>query len=95
MPGAAGANLILKRSQNRTVSVRGEGPTVSHRSKMMKLEKKELEIRFIPVLCGAPLIYAQTHGFFKRNGLSVNLQSKNILILNVSPKKSTKKNFIS
>ena len=37
------------------------------------LEKTHLEIRFIPVRCSAPLVYAHTHGFFERNGLRVNL----------------------
>ncbi|MEE8470412.1 MAG: ABC transporter substrate-binding protein [Dehalococcoidia bacterium] len=39
-----------------------------------KLEKLEIEISFIPILCSAPLIYAHSHGFFERNGLSVNLK---------------------
>ncbi|MFW9996718.1 MAG: ABC transporter substrate-binding protein, partial [Candidatus Odinarchaeota archaeon] len=39
------------------------------------IEKSDLDIRFIPILCSAPLIYAQSHGFFQRNGLNVNLHS--------------------
>ena len=38
------------------------------------LEKTELEIRFIPIVCSAPLIYAHSHGFFEANGLHVDLR---------------------
>ncbi len=38
-----------------------------------KLEKEELKIAFIPIICSAPLIYAHSHGFFEKNGLSVKL----------------------
>ncbi|MCK4304086.1 MAG: ABC transporter substrate-binding protein, partial [Candidatus Eisenbacteria sp.] len=38
-----------------------------------KLEKPELEISFIPIICSAPLIYAHSHGYFSRNGLAVKL----------------------
>jgi len=38
-------------------------------------EKTDLEIRFIPIVCSAPLIYAHEHGFFEKNGLKVNLKS--------------------
>ncbi|MDM8526795.1 ABC transporter substrate-binding protein [Anaerolineales bacterium HSG24] len=41
---------------------------------MIKLEKNELEICFIPILCSAPLIYAHSHGFFAKNNLTVNLK---------------------
>ncbi len=41
---------------------------------MDELEKEELEIRFIPIVCSTPLIYAQSHGFFEKNGLKVNLK---------------------
>lgn len=37
-------------------------------------EKTELEIRFIPITCAAPLLYAHSHGLFERNGLQVNLK---------------------
>ncbi|MEI6036169.1 MAG: ABC transporter substrate-binding protein, partial [Verrucomicrobiae bacterium] len=39
------------------------------------LEKTSLEIAFLPILCAAPLLYAQTHGYFSRNGLDVSLIS--------------------
>ena len=39
-----------------------------------EIEKPELEISFIPILCSAPLIYAHCHGFFQRNGLTVDLR---------------------
>ncbi len=38
-----------------------------------ELEKSELRISFIPIICSAPLIYAHSHGFFRKNGLTVNL----------------------
>lgn len=38
------------------------------------LEKPELDIAFIPIICAAPLIYAHSHGYFEENGLSVNLR---------------------
>ncbi|MHA2295424.1 MAG: ABC transporter substrate-binding protein [Candidatus Hodarchaeales archaeon] len=38
------------------------------------IEKRDLEIRFIPIVCSTPLIYAQSHGFFEKNGLNVNLE---------------------
>lgn len=38
-----------------------------------KLEKTDLEIVFIPILCSAPLIYAHSHGYFERHGLQVTL----------------------
>jgi PAS domain S-box-containing protein len=37
------------------------------------LEKPEVSVAFIPVLCAAPLLYAKTHGFFAKNGLDVTL----------------------
>ena len=37
------------------------------------LEKPKLEISFLPILCAAPLLYAQMHGYFTRNGLDVTL----------------------
>ena len=38
-----------------------------------ELEKPELRISFIPIICSAPLIYAHSHGFFEKNGLTVSL----------------------
>lgn len=43
-------------------------------SKALNIEKPELEIRFIPIICSAPLIYAHSHGFLEKNGLRVNLK---------------------
>jgi len=37
------------------------------------LEKPEVSIAFIPILCSAPLLYAETHGYFAKNGLEVTL----------------------
>ena len=37
------------------------------------LEKRDLKISFIPIVCSAPLIYAHSHGFFEKNGLDVEL----------------------
>ena len=37
------------------------------------LEKPEVNMAFIPILCSAPLLYAKTHGYFARNGLDVTL----------------------
>jgi len=37
------------------------------------LERAELTISFIPVICAAPLIYAHSHGIFARHGLRVRL----------------------
>ena len=39
------------------------------------LEKPEVEIAFIPILCAAPLLHAKAQGLFARNGLSVTLRS--------------------
>ena len=38
------------------------------------LEKPELKVSFIPIICSAPLIYAHSHGFFQKNGLNVGLR---------------------
>ena len=38
-----------------------------------KIEKPDLKIGFIPIICSAPLIYAQSHGIFEKNGLEVEL----------------------
>src|SRR4051812_44341917 len=38
-------------------------------------EQDEIEIRFIPITCSAPLLYAQSQGLFERNGVRVNLRS--------------------
>jgi len=38
------------------------------------LEKRELRISFIPIVCSAPLIYAHSHGFFAKNGLEATLR---------------------
>ena len=42
--------------------------------KFNEIEKKDIEIRFIPIVCSAPLIYAQSHGFFDKNGLNICLK---------------------
>jgi len=39
------------------------------------IEKQEVEIGFIPIICCAPLVYAHSHGFFAQNGLKVNLRT--------------------
>ncbi len=44
-------------------------------TKEMKLEKTELEIGFLPILCAAPLILAHASGIFERHGLHVNLKA--------------------
>ncbi|MFC1706875.1 ABC transporter substrate-binding protein [Planctomycetota bacterium] len=44
-------------------------------SEGVEIEKPELEICFIPIVCAAPLIYAHSHSFFRKNGLSVKLRS--------------------
>ncbi len=41
--------------------------------KNYKIEKKDLKIGFIPIICSAPLIYAHSHGIFEKNGLNVEL----------------------
>ncbi len=38
------------------------------------LEKPELDLAFIPIVCSAPLLYAKTQGYFAQNGLDVTLQ---------------------
>ncbi len=38
-----------------------------------KIEKPDLKIGFIPIICSAPLIYAHSHGIFERNGLNVEM----------------------
>ncbi|MHC4399157.1 MAG: ABC transporter substrate-binding protein [Planctomycetota bacterium] len=43
-------------------------------SNARELEKPELRISFIPIICSAPLIYAHSHGFFAKNGLKVTLR---------------------
>ncbi|WP_462325223.1 ABC transporter substrate-binding protein [Desulfoplanes sp.] len=47
--------------------------TTAHEVADMGLEKPVVDIAFIPILCSAPLLYAQTHGYFAANGLQVNL----------------------
>ncbi|MCP5047239.1 MAG: ABC transporter substrate-binding protein, partial [bacterium] len=42
-------------------------------AKRAGVEKPQLEIALIPVICSAPLLYAHSHGFFARNGLEVKL----------------------
>ncbi|MBM4087944.1 MAG: response regulator, partial [Planctomycetes bacterium] len=39
-----------------------------------RVEKRELRISYIPIVCTAPLLYAHSHGYFARNGLEVTLQ---------------------
>ncbi len=46
----------------------------SESSTTRELEKTQLEMCFIPIICSAPLIYAHRHGFFEKNGLDVNLR---------------------
>jgi len=41
--------------------------------KPLRPEKRDLKIAFIPIICSAPLIYAHSHGYFKKNGLNVEL----------------------
>lgn len=38
------------------------------------VDKSNLEVRFIPILCAAPLLYAHSQGFCARNGLQLNLK---------------------
>jgi len=53
------------------------------------LEKPEVNISYIPILCAAPLLYAKTHGIFANYGLNVTLHkapgwsgTKDLLIFN-------------
>lgn len=41
----------------------------------LPLELNELSIRYIPILCSLPLLYAHSAGLFEREGLSVELSS--------------------
>lgn len=41
----------------------------------LRIEKPDLDIRFIPIACATPLLHAKAGGFFERNGLSVNLRT--------------------
>jgi PAS domain S-box-containing protein len=47
--------------------------TIHYPVRDLGLEKPEVDIAFIPILCAAPLLYAKTHGYFARNGLDVRL----------------------
>jgi nitrate/nitrite transport system substrate-binding protein len=38
------------------------------------LEQPELRLRFVAIACALPLLYAHAAGFFRRNGLSVDLR---------------------
>jgi len=40
-----------------------------------RLEKTEIEVGFIPILCSAPIILAHARGIFEKNGLYVRLRS--------------------
>lgn len=42
---------------------------------MQNLEKTSLKVRFIPIVCSTPLIYAHKAGLFARRGLDVELKS--------------------
>ena len=46
---------------------------IQYRIRDLGLEKPKMDIAFIPILCSAPLLYAQTHGYFAWNGLDVTL----------------------
>ncbi len=50
-------------------------PALTAAAEREGIEKQELEIAFIPILCSSPLIYAHSHGFFAQNGLRVNLKT--------------------
>ena len=39
----------------------------------LELEKTEVQVGFIPILCAAPLILAHARGIFEKNGLQVSL----------------------
>ncbi len=58
----------------RTNTKKPARPTSNRASRPLKLEKPELEIRFIPIVCAAPLLYAQSHGLFEKHGLQVHLK---------------------
>lgn len=47
----------------------------SDRGLLEPLEKTELEIRYIPILCAAPLVLAESQGLFRRYGLQVRLRT--------------------
>jgi len=38
-----------------------------------EVEQPRLRVAFMPIVCAAPLLYAHSHGFFRRNGLDVTL----------------------
>ncbi len=42
-------------------------------NKKIKIEKPDLKIGYIPIICAAPLIYAHSHKIFEKNGLNVEL----------------------
>jgi signal transduction histidine kinase/ABC-type nitrate/sulfonate/bicarbonate transport system substrate-binding protein/CheY-like chemotaxis protein/HPt (histidine-containing phosphotransfer) domain-containing protein len=46
---------------------------LQHPVRDVGLEKSEINVAFIPILCAAPLLYAKTHGYFAQNGLEVTL----------------------
>ncbi|MCD6460597.1 ABC transporter substrate-binding protein [bacterium] len=39
------------------------------------IEKRDIDISFMPTLCSAPIMYAHSRGFFAKNGLNVTLNS--------------------
>lgn len=43
------------------------------RTHKKEIEKPDLRIGYIPILCSTPLVYAKNHGLFARNGLDVEL----------------------
>ncbi|HEC37285.1 MAG TPA: hypothetical protein ENI29_03555 [bacterium] len=44
----------------------------------VKIEKPDLKIGFIPIICSTPLIYAHNHGIFEKNGLNVELTNHQV-----------------
>ncbi len=59
--------------QNDTVDLVASPQTPHVITRHADLEKRELDIAFIPIICAAPLLYAHSRGYFARNGLEVNL----------------------
>jgi len=81
-PGSSGVAIQVSRERvagdatghaEASGTVAAPSAAIQHPIRDLGLEKPEIDMAFIPILCSAPLFYAKTHGYFARNGLDVTL----------------------
>ncbi len=71
---AAAAVVTLASCLNQKNSQQSTSLTPTSTSSNLKLEKTDLTIGFIPIVCATPIVLSEPLGFYKKHGLNVTLK---------------------